>query len=197
MRDLSFIYLIFVVSCSMLLSGCMSSKKAEEKESYEVSQVQRGRQLVAVAGCNDCHTPKIQTPEDMVLDPKRLLSGHPEEAGIPDIPRGVIDSQDWNGVIYTEELTVWAGPWGVSFAANLTPHPTTGIGNWTADDFIKAMRTGRHIGVGRKLLPPMPWEEFSQFSDEDLTAIFAYLRTLTPIENKVPAPIPPNDVIFE
>ena len=55
-------------------------------------------------------------------------------------------------------VTAWAGPWGVSYAANLTPDKRTGIGAWTADQFIKTMRTGKHLGVGRPVLPPMPVE---------------------------------------
>jgi hypothetical protein len=79
------------------------------------------------------------------------------------------------------------------FAANLTPDPRTGIGNWTEDEFIKTMRTGKHKGFGRDILPPMPWEDYAELSDEDLKAIFAYLKTLKPVKNAVPAPIPLSD----
>ena len=91
-----------------------------------------------------------------------------------------------------DELTAWAGPWGVSFAANLTPDKATGLGTWTADQFIKSMRTGKHMGVGRPILPPMPVQNFAALSDADLTALFAYLRSIKPIPNQVPAPLPPK-----
>lgn len=83
------------------------------------------------------------------------------------------------------------GPWGVTFASNLTPEPTTGLGEWSEELFIRTMRSGKHLGVGRQILPPMPWFNYAKLSDDDLKAIFAYLRTLKPIVNAVPAPLPP------
>jgi hypothetical protein len=91
-----------------------------------------------------------------------------------------------------DDLTAWAGPWGVSFAANLTPDKATGLGAWTADQFIKTMRTGKHMGVGRPILPPMPVQNVAALGDADLAALFAYLRSLKPIQNQVPAPLTPK-----
>lgn len=85
----------------------------------------------------------------------------------------------------------WAGPWGVSFTANLTPDQNTGLGVWTEDVFIAALRSGKHMGTGRPILPPMPWMWISKMTDDDLKAVFAYLRTIKPITNHVPDPIPP------
>jgi hypothetical protein len=73
----------------------------------------------------------------------------------------------------------------------LTPDDETGLGRWTEDTFIQAIRNQRHMGRGRPLLPPMPAPMIAQLSDDDLKAIFAYLRTLTPIHNRVPEPLPP------
>lgn len=70
----------------------------------------------------------------------------------------------------------------------------TGIGVWTTEIFIKAMRTGKHMGAGRPILPPMPWFNYAKATDEDLKAILAYLKTLKPIKNAVPAPIPPTEL---
>jgi hypothetical protein len=89
-------------------------------------------------------------------------------------------------------MTAWAGPWGISYAANLTPDPTTGLGVWTEDMFIKSMRTGRHMGSGREILPPMPWQGVGALSDEDLKSIYAYLRTVPAVTNTVPKPIGPH-----
>lgn len=88
------------------------------------------------------------------------------------------------------------GPWGISYSANLTPDTVTGLGAWNQDVFIKTLRTGRHLGQdgGRAILPPMPWEEFSQLTDDDLKSIFTYLQSLPAISNKVPAPVSPPDV---
>jgi len=95
------------------------------------------------------------------------------------------------GAITTNDLTAWAGPWGVSFARNLTPDIATGIGSWTEAIFIKALRTGKDMGEGRAILPPMPWPGIGQSTDADLKAMFAYLMSLKPIENAVPDPISP------
>lgn len=89
-------------------------------------------------------------------------------------------------------LTAWAGPWGVRFTANLTPDKKTGLGNWTAEQFIQTMRTGKHLGSGRPLLPPMPVADIATLSDADLRVLFAWLQSLKPIENQVPQPVPPK-----
>ncbi len=95
----------------------------------------------------------------------------------------------------TDDLTAWSGPWGVSFPANLTPDTNTGLrsGVWTEELFIKALRTGKHMGTARDILPPMPWKFYGQLSDDDLKAIWAYLGTIPAINNHVPDPIPPAD----
>lgn len=155
------------------------------------AQIQRGEYLANVGGCNDCHSPKIFTPKGPEPDPARLLSGYPVNTKLPEIPRGLIGPDKWWG-LFSNDLTAWVGAWGVSFSANLTPDAETGLGNWTEGMFIKAMRTGKHVGAGRDILPPMPWYEFARLNDEDLKAIFAYLRTLKPIKNRVPDPIPPS-----
>jgi hypothetical protein len=90
--------------------------------------------------------------------------------------------------------TAFAGPWGVSFTANLTPDQNTGLGIWTEDMFIRTLRTGRHMGASREILPPMPWFNYGQMSDEDLKAVYAFLRTIRPIHNRVPEPLPPAPV---
>jgi hypothetical protein len=144
---------------------------------------------VNLGGCNDCHSPKVFTESGPVPDSKQLLSGSPGSAPLPKMPAGVIGRDQW-GALTTNDLTAWAGPWGVSFGVNLTPD-ATGLKAWTADTFIQAMRTGKHMGTGRPILPPMPWPSLAKLPDEDLRAIFAYLQSLPPVANIVPAPIPP------
>ena len=153
--------------------------------------IKRGEYLIGFGGCNDCHTPKIFTPKGPEPDPNRILSGYPSDAKLPEIPQGMIGPEKW-GALTNNDLTAWFGPWGVSFAANLTPDKGTGLGSWTEDLFIKTMRTGKHLGVGRDLLPPMPWFALAVLTDEDLRAVFAYLKSIKPIENMVPQPIPPK-----
>ena len=95
-------------------------------------------------------------------------------------------------------MTAWAGPWGITYAANLTPDANTGLGIWTEDMFVKALRTGRHMAAGRKILPPMPWQNLAALDDDDLKAIYGYLRTIPPVSNQVPTPVSPEGkVSFE
>ena len=151
--------------------------------------VARGAYLVSFGGCNDCHSPKVFTPQGPVPDTTRLLSGYPADAKLPSVPASALAPDKW-GAVASNDLTAWAGPWGVSFAANLTPDQT-GLGAWREEDFIKTMRTGKHFGIGRPVLPPMPWYDVAGLTDDDLKAVFAYLRSLKPIRNTVPPPLPP------
>ena len=96
--------------------------------------------------------------------------------------------------IFSADLTAWSGPWGISYAINLTPDENTGIGSWSEDTFVKALKTGRHMGVSRPILPPMPWTAFRNLTDDDLRSIFAYLRTIPPVDNRVPEPVAPAPV---
>lgn len=166
---------------------------AQKKESSASSKamVERGKYLVTVGDCNDCHSPKLFGPQGPMIDSTRLLSGYPSNTKLPEIPKGVVAPDNW-GALASNDLTAWAGPWGVSFTRNLTPDTSTGLGSWTESMFIKAMRTGKDMGEGRDILPPMPWMNFGQMTDADLKAVFAYLRSLKPIENPVPDPISPT-----
>ncbi|MEK7775261.1 MAG: c-type cytochrome [Candidatus Zixiibacteriota bacterium] len=154
------------------------------------AQVKRGEYLVTVGGCNDCHTPKKMGPMGPEPDMSRKLMGHPALEIIPPIPTDGFGMGKWMAAT-NGHLSAWAGPWGVSFAANLTPDNLTGSGAWTEKSFMDALRTGKHLGTGRPILPPMPWPNYGQMTDEDLKAIFAYLRSIPAISNQVPQPIPP------
>ena len=152
---------------------------------------ERGKMLVIGGLCHDCHTPKKLGPKGPEADMDRMLSGHPEGMKVSTPYRPAAGSP-W-AVATTDQLTAWSGPWGISFAANLTPDTNTGLrsGVWTEELFIKALRTGKHMGTARDILPPMPWNFIGQLSDADLKAIWAYLGTIPPILNHVPDPIPP------
>jgi len=165
-------------------------QSGQSGQSTAVDKVKRGEYLVSVGGCNDCHSPKIMTEMGPVVDSTRFLSGHPADEKLPSIPFDMVGPGKW-GAVGSQSFTAWVGPWGVSFAANLTPDMVTGSGAWTEESFKAAMHTGKHLGAGRDILPPMPWFNVATATDEDLSAIFAYLKSLEPIENLVPAPIPP------
>ncbi len=161
---------------------------ASEPQS-DAAQIERGRYLVSVGGCGDCHTPKKMSEVGPVEDSTLLLSGQQAGEPVADPPAG-LSMTGWVAAC-NGSFTAWVGPWGVSYAANITSDPKTGIGNWTTEQFISAMRTGKHRGFGRPILPPMPWQNLAKASDEDLAAILAFLKTTKPIVNEVPAPLPP------
>jgi mono/diheme cytochrome c family protein len=167
--------------------ACSPSRAATSAQ----AQIERGRMLVIGGVCHDCHTPKKFGPNGPEPDMDRMLSGHPEDSKVT-APYQPAPGSPWV-VATTAGLTAWSGPWGVSFPANLTPDPLTGLrsGVWTEELFIKALRTGKHMGTSRTILPPMPWMFYGQLSDEELKAIWAYLGTIRPIRNHVPDPIPP------
>jgi hypothetical protein len=116
----------------------------------------------------------------------RQLSGH-HDGPLPAPPPL---SGPWMAVA-SATFTGWAGPWGISYTANLTPHRDTGIGTWTEQQFVDTIRNGRRQGRGRELLPPMPWPMIRNLNDADLKAIFAYLMTVPAINNRVPEPTMP------
>ncbi|MEQ8766719.1 MAG: diheme cytochrome c-553 [Planctomycetota bacterium] len=150
-------------------------------------EIARGRYLTQIMACNDCHTPWIMTPRGPEPDPTRLLSGHPQ-ADVVEQPLEISGEGPW-GWAGSNTNTAFSGPWGVSFTANLTPDRETGLGEWTAETFIAAIRTGRHEGRGRPILPPMPYPMYRQATDADLRAVFAYLQSIPAIQNRVPQPI--------
>ena len=153
------------------------------------SEQARGQYLMSTSGCMDCHTPWIVGPNGPEPDMTRMLSGHPQDFKVTS--QAKTPDEPW---IMTASVTntAWSGPWGVSFTANLTPDIETGLGRWSEADFIRTIRTGRHMGRGREVLPPMPIVVYNHFTDRDLKAIYAYLRTIPPIRNKVPDPVPPT-----
>ena len=181
---------LYAVGCAVL-SACTTPATTQQTASAtQPTAVERGKYLVTIGGCNDCHTTKKMTPNGPMPDATKLLAGHPAEMEVPPAPV-LGPSSPW-GIVATPTLTAWSGPWGVSFAANLTPDQT-GLGDWTEEMFMKAIRTGKHMGASRPILPPMPWQEFAAMTDDDLKAVFAYLRSIPPVVNRVPSPIPPSN----
>lgn len=156
----------------------------------ESGDVARGAYLAKIMACNDCHTPWKMGAAGPEPDMSRMLSGHPQDLAMPAAPAVGAGPWGWAGAATN---TAFAGPWGVSFTANLTPDAETGLGKWTAETFIQAIRSGRHEGQGRPILPPMPYPQYRNASDDDLRALFAFLRSIPPVRNRVPQPIDPPD----
>jgi len=184
-----------LISAATWLAGCASADKkpapelpsadGRKAEHVSASPAERGKYLVTVMSCNDCHTPFHMTPRGPEPDMARMLSGHPQDFKLPPPPDLGKGPWVWAGAATN---TAFAGPWGISYAANLTPDKVSGLasGGWSEERFIKAMRTGKHFGESRPILPPMPWQGLSQATDADLKAIWAYLQTVPPIHNEVP-----------
>lgn len=148
------------------------------------SQLKWGEHLVLIGGCNDCHTPKKMGPNGPEDDKARMLSGHPAEMPAPDFN---VNDAAKKGLIVTQTFTAWTGPWGTTYAANLTPDPT-GLGHWKEEQFIKAIKEKKWMGLDdtRPLMPPMSMMPVTLMSDDELKAIFAYLQTIPAIQNKQP-----------
>ena len=176
-----------IISCSEQ----QAQQPAGEAGISQDSLISRGEYLVNVIGCGDCHSPKVMGPQGPMPDPERLLSGHPADQPLPKVD--TIALRSW--ALFNHSTTAVAGPWGVSFAANITSD-STGIGTWKEDQFIRAMTEGKYKGLetGRPLLPPMPVMNYTKMKEIDLKSIYAYLKSTKPIKNVVPAAIPPHQV---
>jgi len=166
-------------------SGQPSSPAASGQKPAATGSVARGKYLVTAMGCHDCHTPWKMGANGPEPDMSLGLSGHPASITLPPPPA---PNGPWVASV-TASNTAWSGPWGISYTANLTPDSETGLGLWTEQQFVDTIRTGRRQGRGREILPPMPWPAFKNLNDADLKAIFAYLRTIPAIKNKVPDPV--------
>lgn len=180
-----------ITSCSNSSQKSAESTSVIKAVSPE-EMVKRGEYLVTIMGCNDCHSPKKLGPNGPEIIPELLLSGYPSDRPIVKFKDPLL--KEGFGMFYPD-LTAAAGPWGVSFAANLTPDQS-GIGTWTEEQFKRALTQGKFKGIdgARTLLPPMPWFNFTHLKDEDVSAIFAYLKSLKPVVNVVPQPIPPDQM---
>jgi len=168
----------------------VASAFAKATADRAADRVVRGKYLVDIMGCHDCHTPWKIGPNGPEMDMSRALTGHPQDLNMPPAP--AIPAGPWMATVGAT-MTAWSGPWGTSFTMNLTPDKETGLGDWTEEQFIATMKTGRDRGKGRPLLPPMPYFNLGKLSDEDLRSVFAYLQSLPPVKNRVPQPIDPPE----
>jgi hypothetical protein len=193
MKNLQFFWLFFIFA--VIVSGCNNAPRTQQAENTPPQPskediIKHGEYLMTIGGCHDCHSPK--KPGSMELVSELLLSGYPADRPVmkPDM-RAI--KQGW--VLINGDITMAAGPWGVSYSANLTSDQT-GVGNWTEEQFLRALKQGWFKGLEgtRKLLPPMPWEMLANMKDEDAKAIFAFLQSTNPVSNAVPAPVPPDQM---
>jgi hypothetical protein len=176
---------------SIVFIACSDSAANDEGKSTAMTKeemVTRGTYLVNTMGCDDCHSPKRMGANGPEIIPELRLSGYPSNRPLTAADTNVV-KRGW--MLLSDDLTTAVGPWGQSFAANLTAD-ATGIGNWKEEQFIKAIREGKYKGLDntRPLLLPMPWFVYKNLTDDDLKSIFAFLQTTKPVNNVVPAPRP-------
>ncbi|MDT3402354.1 c-type cytochrome [Mucilaginibacter terrae] len=187
MKKVFYLSIVALIVPATLLFSCGEPAKGN-KSGVAVLQknslVDRGKYLVTTIGCNDCHSPKSLGPNGPEIITNRMLSGYPDIRPLPKFPEDVLKK---GLVVMSGDLTAAAGPWGTSFAANLTPDDT-GIGNWTEAQFKNALTHGKFKGLdgSRTLMPPMPWQNYTHMNDGDIKAIFAYLKSIPAVKNIVP-----------
>ncbi len=179
---------------ALLLATSMATAAENYHSAASIDKVAHGKYLVTIAGCHDCHTPLKMGANGPEPDMSRMLSGHPESMTMTPAPK--LPEGPWMTTIAATN-TAWSGPWGVSFTANLTPDAQTGLGKWTLRTFKDTIRTGRHMGRGRALLPPMPIAWYQHFTDTDLDAIFSYLQSIPAVNNRIPEPLSPNSSLAD
>lgn len=161
---------VLAVSLGLAVASCSKNEvdrtaatgdsTAAASAAAAMTPVQRGEYLATVSGCHDCHT-----------------------------PGGLYGAPDMSRALSGSELG-WKGPWGVSYAPNLTPD-STGLASWTDEQILNALQKGVD-DEGAPLLPPMPWPAFAHYTPEDARAIVAYLRSLQPIHHVSPERVPPG-----
>jgi len=188
--------ILSIVFCSVFIFTSCSQESTANKEinvqQSDESIIKQGAYLVSIMGCNDCHSPKKMGANGPEIIPELMLSGYPSDLPIMELKLELIKE---GFSIFYPDLSAAAGPWGMTFAGNLTPHET-GIGNWTEEQFKKALTEGKYKGMdgGRTLLPPMPWQNYKSLKQEDIHAIFMYLKSIPAVDNLVPQPISPDSM---
>ncbi len=197
MNSINFSALLLVSVLWVIIVSCNDRQSAETNAETTLdpnakSVIEHGEYLVTIMGCNDCHSPKRMGPNGPEVIPELRLSGFPSDRPIIKVKDSLINK---GFAMFYPDLTAAVGPWGMSFAGNLTPDPT-GIGNWSEEHFKTALTKGKFKGLdnARGLLPPMPVENYKNMKDEDVLAIFQYPKSIEPVRNIVPAPIAPDNM---
>jgi cytochrome c553 len=199
MRLTNILWTTAIIAAAILLTAVLSTASlraagaggtAAEAKAGNAAQVARGKYLVDIMGCHDCHTPMKMGPKGPEWDMTRALSGHPDAVVLPPAP--AMPPGLW-GASMALTGTAFSGPWGTTFTRNLTPDKETGLGDWTVEEFIATMKTGRERGKGRPVLPPMPVQSLRNLTDSDIRALFAYLQSIPAIKNRTPQPIEPAE----
>jgi hypothetical protein len=189
------ISVVIVCLSVILFDNCTGKSKSGRSENQVLTDeqlIQRGDYLVTTIGCNDCHSPKRMGSQGPEIIPELMLSGYQATLSLGQIDKNVLQ-KGW--LLFTGDLNAAVGPWGVSFSANITSD-ATGIGKWPEENFIRAMKQGKFKGIdgSRSLLPPMPWSNYAKMTDDDIKAVYLFLKSTKPVRNIVPMAIAPPDI---
>lgn len=199
MKTKAFVLLTGLATLACALTRCVDAPQNENvatslqssipSHSDSAALLAKGEYLVTIMGCDDCHSPKQMGPQGPEIIPELRLSGYPSGRPIAEVDANALRQ---GGAFMNSDLTSATGPWGTSFAGNISSD-ATGIGRWSEEQFKKALTQGKYKGLdgGRMLLPPMPWPNYSRLTDEDIRAIYLFLQSTKPVSNVVPAPRPP------
>lgn len=179
-----------IIFIAILLVNACNNQADEKKEAAGTPKlsneelVKKGEHLVATLDCEICHSPKKMGPKGPELIPELRFGGHQNGTQLPPTDEKMLKS-GW--VLFAPDFTSFIGPWGQSYARNISSD-TTGIGMWTLEQFKKVIREGKFMGLEntRPILPPMPWEAYKHLYDDDIEAIFAFLKSTKPVNNRVP-----------
>jgi len=182
------------ILAALAFTQCTNNAPAADTDATaaptEETLTQRGEYLVGILGCHDCHSPKKMGPQGPELSRELMLSGYPADRPFGKVNKEAL-AEGW--ALFNGDLTAGVGPWGATFAANITSD-ASGIGEWSLEQFTRALTQGTPKGMedGRPLLPPMPWFNYTNMKPEDIEAIYTYLQSTKPVRNVVPAPIGPE-----
>ena len=190
------ITLLFIAVAACISFYSFTDLISDSETNHFVSdsaKIERGKYIVESFGCAFCHTPKKMSDRGPVIDESKWLMGHPSESALPPIKKSTVLSGGWT--YSSMDHTAHVGPWGISYSANITSDES-GIGAWSLEHFTKSLKQGKHKGLenSRPVMPPMPWTDYVNLSDEDVEAIFLYLKSTEPIRNIVPAYTPIDQI---
>ncbi len=174
--------------CFLLINAC-NNQATETTETSPATpsaddNIKEGQRLVAILDCEICHSPKRMGPKGPEVIPELRFGGHQAGTQLPPYDEKTVKS-GW--ALFAPDFTSVIGPWGQSYAANISSD-STGIGMWSEEQFKKVIREGKYKGLDntRPILPPMPWEAYKNLTDEEITKVFAFLKSTAPVKNVVP-----------
>lgn len=179
---MAFLAITFIHACNNQAAESTETKEAAAPSAED--NIKEGERLVASLDCEICHSPKRMGPKGPEVIPELRFGGHQAGNELPPYDEKTVKS-GW--VLFAPDFTSVIGPWGQSYAGNISSD-STGIGMWKEEQFKKVIREGKFKGLdnNRPILPPMPWEAYKNLTDDEISKVFAFLKSTNPVKNVVP-----------